>query len=87
MAATAPLAAAVATMSRKNRQEVMSPSEACTRMSRSPATYTSTNPMRKLKNIMSVWGQARRQMVRHGASSGNMYAAELMVFPSGNRSY
>ena len=63
MAATLPLARAMATTMKKNMAWLMTPMQAWVSRPMRPATQTSTNPIRKWKNIMTTWGQARLQMV------------------------
>ena len=72
MAATDPLATAVATTMKKKSAWVMMPSEAWTLESSRPATHTSTKPIRLWMTSMIICGQARRQMVRQGCCDISM---------------
>ena len=51
-------------MERKMTHWAAMPKAACTSAESRPAVHTGVNDMMKTQYIMSVWGQARRQMAR-----------------------
>ena len=51
-------------MERKMTHWAAMPKAACTSAEIRPAVHTGVNDMMKTQYIMSVWGQARRQMAR-----------------------
>ena len=51
-------------MERKMKHWAAMPKAACTSAAIRPAVHTGVNDMMKTQYIMSVWGQARRQMAR-----------------------